>query len=223
MADVLERLRSGAALEHRELAESIDRAARRNPPGDVEDVMRRNADAIGSGRRDQAARDARGAADRLDALAQDLESVRRAEVQPRLERLLAAEKQAALLQERLRASRGPSQRAAAEKGMRDLAGVVDRLATGDGPLRQAANALHTAIRSNRSGIVSQVDETRAAGGELGPPVGYGDGVAAVLLALQAEIQRIILDDAMVDRDGPVPPPFKGLVDDYYRALSQDLR
>ena len=35
------------------------------------------------------------AADRLDALAQDLESVRRAAVQPQLERLLAAEKQAA--------------------------------------------------------------------------------------------------------------------------------
>ena len=35
--------------------------------------------------------------------------------------------------------------------MRDLAQVVDRLATGDGPLRQAADALHTAIQSNRSG------------------------------------------------------------------------
>ena len=63
----------------------------------------------------------------------------------------------------------------------------------------------------------------AAGGELSPPVAYSDGVGAVLLALQAKIQEIILDDALVDRDGPVPPQYKGLVDDYYRVLSQDLR
>ena len=61
--------------------------------------------AIESGQADQAARDARGAAGRLDALAQDLESARRAAVQPQLERLLAAEKQAAELLERLRSMR----------------------------------------------------------------------------------------------------------------------
>jgi len=224
LADVLERLRSDAALEYRELAQTIDRAARRNPPAEVEDLMRRNAEAIESGRTAQAARDALGASLRLDALAQDLEIARRAAVQPQLERLLAAEKLAALLQERLRSIQQPSQLAEAEKGMTDLAGVVDKLAPGEGPLRQAADKLQTAIQSGHTGVLPRVDEiTHGPGGYRLPSVGYNDGVATVILALQAKIQEIILDNALADRDGPVPPRYKELVEDYYRVLSQDLR
>ena len=145
LADVLERLRSEAALDYRELAQRIDRAARQNPPGEVEDAMRRNAEAIGSGRNAQAARDADQAAQRLDDLAHDLESVRRAAVQPQLERLLAAEKQAAVLQERLRSIRQPSQLAEIQKGMTELAGAVDKLAPGEGQLRAAVDKLQSAV------------------------------------------------------------------------------
>ncbi|MFI5454522.1 MAG: DUF4175 family protein [Isosphaerales bacterium] len=224
LADVLERLRSGAALEHRELAQTIDRAARRNPPGEVEDSMRRNAEAIGSGRTAQAARDADDAALRLDALAQDLEIARRAAVQPELERLLAAEKQAALLLERLRSAQQPSHRAEAQKGMAELAEVVDKLAPGEGPLRQAVDKLRSAIQSSHTGVLPRVDESeQGPGGFRLPSVGSNDGVATVILALQAKIQEIILDNALADRDGPVPPRYKELVEDYYRVLSQDLR
>lgn len=224
LAEVLARTRSGAALEERELAQTIDRALRQNPPADLETAMRRNAEVIRSGRKDQAVGNARVAADRLDALAQDLESVRRAAVQPQLERLLAAEKKAADLQERLRSMRRPSQRAEAERGMRDLEGAVERLNPGDGSLRRGLSKLHTAVRSRHGGDFSQVDEnTRGTNDELGPFVEYDEAVASVVTALQEKIQELMLDSALADRDGPVPPRYKELVEEYYRLLSQDLR
>ena len=45
----------------------------------------------------------------------------------------------------------------------------------------------------------------------------------MILALQAKIQEIMLENALVERTGPVPPQYKNLVEDYYRVLSQDLR
>ncbi len=224
LADVLDRLQSGAALEHRELAQTVDQAVRRNPPAEVEDSMRRNAEAIAAGKTDQAARDARAAAERLDALAQDLESARLAAVQPQLERLLAAEKQAAVLQEQLRSMRQPSQRAQLEKGMAELAEVVDKLAPGQGSLRKAAQNLRSAIMGRNTGVLPPGNDTgHGSDGYLVPPVGFNDGLVTVMLALQAKIQQIILDNALADRDSPVPPRYKEMVEDYYRVLSMDLR
>ena len=101
LADVLEQLKAAARLDDRELAQSIARAEIASPPRDIEQSMRENAGAIGSGETEQAARAAAVAAGRLEALAQDLESARRAAAGPKLERLLAAEKEAAALQDRL--------------------------------------------------------------------------------------------------------------------------
>src|SRR5262249_57957575 len=123
------------------------RATRANRPEEVEDATRQNAAAIGENRTGPAARSADHAAGQLEALAQDLESVRRAAIQPQLERLLAAEKQAAELQERLRSVRQSSQRAEAEKAISDLARRLDDINAGDGPLRQAADKLSGATQS----------------------------------------------------------------------------
>ena len=221
---MLARLRSTAALEYRELAQLIAQAARRNPPGDVEDAMRRNAGTIESGRLAEAAREARDVAARLEALAHDLESARRAAVQPQLERLLATEKQAAELLERLRSNENASNRREALKGLSDLADAVDQLATSDGPLRNAAHALHTAMQSSNTGVLPPIDKIKfGAGGVKSAQPGFNNSLTAVVLALQAKIQEIIFDDELADRDSPVPPRYKEMVDDYYRILSQDLR
>jgi hypothetical protein len=224
LADVLDRLRSGAALEERELAETVDQATRRNPPGEVEDAMRQNAQAITAGKTKEAARDASAAADRLGALAQDLESARLAAVQPQLERLLAAEKQAAALQEQLRSMRQPSQRAAVERAMSELAEAVDKLAPAPGSLQKAADNLRSAIMARNTGVLRPgEDGTHEPDGLFRPPVGYNDGLVTVMVALQAKIQQIILENALAERDGPVPPRYKEMVEDYYRVLSMDLR
>jgi chromosome segregation ATPase len=223
LADVLKQLKIKAALEQPELVESIGRAAQSNPPEEVEDSMRRNVAAIGAGRIAQAAREADNAAQRLDALALDLESARRAAVQPQLDRLLAAEKQAAELQEGLRSIRQASQQAETEKAISDLARLVENLAPGEGNLSQASEKLASATQTGGAGWTHNDKIEPGQSGFFVPPVGYTAGVAAVVLALRARIQEIMLDNALVERNGPVPPQYKSLVEDYYRILSQDLR
>src|SRR5262249_37089140 len=135
LADVLGRLKMAAAEVQPDLALNIGRATRANPPEEVEDAMRQNAAAIGDGRAGPAARPADQAAGQLEALAQDLEAARRSAIQPQLERLLAAEKEAAELQARLRSVRQTSQQAEAEKAISDLAHRLDDITAAAGPLR----------------------------------------------------------------------------------------
>jgi hypothetical protein len=223
LADVLKQLRMTAALEDRELAQTIDRAAGANPPEEVEDSMRRNADAIGDGRNAVAAGNAEAAAGRLEALAADLESVRRSAIAPQLDRLLAAEKQAALLQERLRSVKQSSQHAEAEKALSELARLLDSLAPGEGPLKQASDNQANATQSSHGGWTTNSKIQQGESGYFVPPVEYTEKLGAVIMALQTRIQEIMLDNALVERTSPVPPQYKSLVEDYYRVLSQDLR
>ena len=223
LADVLKQLKISAAEEQSALAETIGRAAQANPPEEVEKSMRRNITAIGAGRSAQAAHDAENAAQRLDALALDLESARRAAVQPQLDRLLVAEKQAAELQERLRSVRQSAQQGEAEKAISDLARLVENLAPSEGSLSQAADKLASATRSGGASWTLNAKIEPGHSGYFVPPVRYSAGVGDVVLALQAKIQEIMLDNALVERNGPVPPQYKSLVEDYYRVLSQDLR
>ena len=55
LADVLEQLKATARVDDRELAQSIAQADRRTRPGEIEQSMRQNAEAIGSGQTEQAA------------------------------------------------------------------------------------------------------------------------------------------------------------------------
>jgi hypothetical protein len=223
LADVLKQLRIAAALEQPELAQTIRQAAQSNPPEEVENSMRRNVAAIGAGEAAKAAREAEYASQKLDALALDLESARRATVQPQLDRLLAAEKKAAELQDRLRSVKQTSQQAEAEKSISDLARLIDQLAPGEGPLREAADHLTHTTQSSHTGWVRNDKVQPGENGYFVPPVAYTGSLSATILALQAKIQEIVLDNALVERTGPVPPQYQSLVEDYYRVLSQDLR
>ena len=157
LADVLEQLKAAARLEDRELAQTIAGAETATPPRDIEKSLRENAGAIGSGQTEQAARAAAVAAGRLEALAQDLEQARRAAAGPKLERLLAAEKEAAALQDRLGKVQQQSGQAAVGRALEELAERVNRLASSDGALRQATDQLASAIRSGHGGSWSQGD------------------------------------------------------------------
>ena len=69
LADVLDQIKTSATLEDRELAQAVAAAESLNPPREVAQAMGRNAEAIGSVKSEQAARDAGAAAERLEALA----------------------------------------------------------------------------------------------------------------------------------------------------------
>src|SRR5262249_53273180 len=130
--------------------------------------------------------------------------------------------QAARTQDALNSVANSSQQAQAEQQMTNLLRTMEGLKVSDGPLSQATTALSRTLQGRVSwGSGGRVNDART--GFRTPPVVYVQGVQQVAQALQAKIQEMILSDALLDRDGAVPPQYKALVEDYYKALSEDLR
>ena len=94
-----------------------------------------------------------------------------------------------------------------------------------GPARGGRRALARAEPARRRGrrLDRPPKSANSAAGLFTPPVAYTNAVRRPLEALQAKIQELILNDALVDRDGAVPPGYKEMVEDYFRVLSEDLR
>jgi hypothetical protein len=182
--------------------------------------MRRAALAMQVGKFDQAGRDATDAARRLDELAQQLDNARRALNQPQLEKLMAAEKQAADTQKALNAVANDQAKALAEKRMTDLRETMDALKSGDDTLADAAQSLAQATQQGGSQWTSEGPNPR---GKYRSPVVYGVAVTRTIEALQGRIQELILKDALLDKDEAVPSQYKRYVEEYYRTLSEDLR
>ena len=224
MGDLMDRLRDEAAAEDAQLARILGEAARSNPTRDIEKVMQQSALEAEAGRRSEAKQDAQDASRKLDELARDLESARRGLVQPQLDRFLAAEKQAARVQDQMNSVRSGAQQAQAEQALSDLARSLESLASSEGSLREAADRLNRAIGPGATRDWRR-DEAQApsSSGLFIPPTDYTESVRKVVLALQARIQQLVLDRALMERDDAVPPRYKTLVEDYYRVLSQDLR
>ena len=220
LSDLLNRNLADAAEADPELAQALREVAEKNPPGAIADQMRRAALALQAGKSDQAGRDATDAAKKLDELAQQLDSTRRALTQPQLERLMAAEKQAADTQKALSSVANEQAKAEAEKKMTDLRETMEALQTSDGTLADAAQALAQATQQGGNQWASSVGPTR---GIYRSPVVYGDAVTRTIQALQSRIQELILKDALLDKDEAVPPRYKKYVEEYYRTLSEDLR
>jgi len=224
VGDLMDRLRDEAAAEDARLARLLSEAARSNPTRDIEKAMQQSALEAEAGRPSKAKQDAQDASRKLDELTRDLESARRSLVQPQLDRFLAAEKQAARVQDQMKTVRSGAQQAQAEKALSDLARSLESLATSNGSLREAVDQLNRAFGPGAARDWRR-DEAQApsSSGLFIPPTSYTESVHKVALALQAQIQQLVLDRALMERDDAVPPRYKTLVEDYYRVLSQDLR
>jgi hypothetical protein len=222
LADLLQRMQPEAEAANPQLGRDLRRAAEANSPSAAAEQMRRAADALQAGKLEQAARDVNGSGRILQELAQQLDSARRAAVQPRLERLLAAEKQAAETKKALDGVNDDRQKAQAEKKVADLRDTLDALKNADAKLTEATNALDQAVRGNPSAWERREPHDPRLGAYV-PPREYDENVRRAIQALQAKIQDIILKDILLDKDEPVPPQFKALVEEYYRVLSDDVR
>jgi hypothetical protein len=220
LSDLLIRNLADAADSDPELAQALRETAESNPPREIADQMSRSAVALRAGKSEQAGRDASDAAKKLDGLAQQLDSMRRALLQPQLEKLMAAEKQAAATQKVLSSVANEQGRAEAEKKMTDLRETMDGLKTGDGTLAEAASALAEAMQQGGNQWNSVGPTPR---GKYKSPIVYGAAVTRTLQTLQSRIQELILKDALLDKDEAVPPQYKSYVEEYYRTLSEDLR
>ncbi|HVC95399.1 MAG TPA: DUF4175 family protein [Pirellulales bacterium] len=220
LADVLNRLRTDAADESRELSQALTKAALANPPAEAADQMEQAAVALREGKRDEAGEQARSAADSLAALTLALEAAYRELVHAQLDKLLAAEKQAALAQAALTSVTNQARQAEAEKQLGELNETMQSLAPANGKLKQAAGELAEAVQLGAGHWEANDDDPR---GAYVPPQAYLNGLRRAIEALQATIQEIVLGAAQLDRDGAVPPEYKRYVEDYYRVLSEDLR
>jgi|GEM_PF-3075913 len=221
LADLLNRNIADAAETDRELGQALRQASEKNPPAAIAEQMKQIADALRAGKKDQAKRDANDSAQKLDTLAQQLDATRRALIQPQLEKLVAAEKQAAEAQKALNSVANDQQKAEAEKKMTDLRDSVESLKAMDGKIGEAAASLTDALRPDAANTWNAGGRTPR--GNYKPPVLYVNGVNRAIVALQSKIQDLILKDALLDKDEAVPPKYRKLVEEYYRVLSEDLR
>jgi hypothetical protein len=222
LADLLQKLQPEAEADNPQLGRDLRQAAEANSPSAAAEQMRRAADALQAGKLEQAARDVNGSGRTLEELAQQLDSARRTAQQPQLEKLLAAEKQAAETKKVLDSANNDQQKAQAEKKVAELRDALDALKVPDAKIAEATGALDQAVRGNPSGWQRREPHDPRLGTYL-PPREYDDNVRRAIQALQAKIQDIILKDILLDKDEPVPPQFKALVEEYYRVLSDDAR
>ena len=223
LADLLKRLEGDAVEEDRAAARSVEKASEANPPAEIEQAMRQTLATIASADAAKTARSMGEASGRLEALARDLEAARRDVAQPKLQQLLAAEKQAAEVQKAFDSATDEAKKGGAEKALADLARAVDALKPGEGPIRRAADSLSELATLGGTSGWTPPRKVGPRAGLYTPPVATTNAVRDLSKALQAKIQELILDGALVDRDGAVPPGYKEKVEDYFRVLSEDLR
>ena len=223
LEDLLRNLQEQSAGTNPGLGRTLQQATETNPPQEIVRQMRRAADSLQAGKTGEARRDADDAARKLDALARQIESARRAVVQPQLDKLLAAEKQAAEAAKALESVKSEQQKAGAEKKMTDLRDKLDALGPVGGKVSESASALGESLRVGAGGWRRREEPIKEHESEYAPPVVYVEGLNRVIQALQTKIQEVVLRDALLDRDEPVPTQYKSLVEEYYRLLSDDLR
>lgn len=184
--------------------------------------MLRAADALEKGKSAQASPDVTESSRMLGGLAQQLEAAHRGLVQPQLDRLLAAEKQAADTQKAIQSVNDDRQKAEAEKRVSDLRDTMESFKDTQGRMAQATAELQEALR--QGGVWRVRGERRQPlQGQYLPPVSYERGVRDAVGALQAKIQEVILQDALLEKDEGVPSQYKAWVEEYYRILSEDIR
>jgi hypothetical protein len=223
LADLLQKLQPEADAANPQLGRDLRRATESNSPSAVAEQMRRAADALQDGKIDQAARDVIGSGRSLNELAQQLDAARRAAMQPQLEKLLAAEKQAADTKKAIDGVNNDRQKADAEKKIVELRDALNGLKNADGKLAEATDALDQAVRGGNPSAWQKREPHDPRLGAYVAPREYDDNVRRAIQALQAKIQDIIMKDILLDKDEPVPPQFKALVEEYYRVLSDDAR
>jgi hypothetical protein len=238
-AEQLSELAADVAAESLDQAAEIQRmiqdARSANPPGEIAGLMRAAAEDLERERSSQAVQSADVATRSLNQLAGDLRNAHQRLTQPDLEQLIAAEQQAAEMLREMLESRGESERAMARAKSGKLDQTLDPLAAGDKRLAEAQDAMHG--RANPDAADADSDGQRSGGtfrqaGEsnssLEAQFDESDqvlvtGLRKVTVTLQTMIQEAILDRAMLAPDDAVPPGYEKMVEEYYRALSEDLR
>lgn len=235
LAEVINKLREDAKGEKGNAAGSLEQIAAEQKPGDIAAGMERTANDLKDGKKESGHAGAKQASDELSQLAQAIGAAKGELSQPQLQELMKLEEQLAKLREDAGKAEGRSDKKPSE-GPRGAAEKWEQLQERLHQLAESDKRLNDALRKLggnqplKPGDKLRPSEFQPNGNQETPPGHYswdqlGDyqGLDEVAKALQTKIQEAILAGALQDADEPVPPEYKGLVEKYYRTLSDDLR
>jgi hypothetical protein len=231
LADVLRHLEGEMLDDAPALRTSLAQLQDVHEPLQLAREMARLASTILSGQTAQAAAGTAAAANALSRLASELAALRRDVLQPHLDELLAAEVAAAELLQRIHDAQNTAGQAEIVARFaqleRQLAGLHMSTLVQDASQSQADASSGGRQQQLRGGATQSArDSADVRGAE--PQFTYaGRSVNAevrrIVNVLQTRIQDAILLTARMDADEPVPAKYRALVEEYYRALSDDLR
>lgn len=238
--ELLNGLRADGLGEKSGIARELDEVSQANSPAQSADEMRGVAEHLDAKRPVQAAASAQYAAQQLSELAGQLKGLRGRFAQPQLEELLALENQLAQIQEQLRRGVDGAEGEQVIEQWQKLEPQLETLSSADPRLADALKELQAASHKStangeeakQSGSTESGSPNRSAqSGNRAPlppglywmKLGANRELREVAKAVQVKIQEAILAAALQDADEPVPPAYKQLVDEYYKALSDDLR
>jgi hypothetical protein len=222
--ELMRQLAAEALDQPAEMRRMIQDASEANPTGEIVELMRAAAADFEADRNRQAAESAQLASQSLRRLAEDLREIRQRYTQPDIERLLAAEQQAADLLQKVASGQNAGARALAGSQLDELQRALDPLSAGDRRLARALDDLRDGTHRPGANVERVADVESSAEARLGHSDRVlADGLRQVTEVLQTMIQEAILDRALMDPDEGVPPGYEKMVDEYYRALSEDLR
>ncbi len=226
LAERLQRLREDSVTEEGHLFDALTSLDPANALGNVVQAMQSASGALQSGDEVRATEVMRRATESLERLAEALSELRRDQMQPRLEELLAAEELAARLLEQ--AGGDAAAQSQARAGRPQLDRMLDALGMGSSPMgnpQESPLAESNTATPSSSQSGSSTGEAGLPGLEPGfhhPQWNSVDELRQVVSSLQQEIQKVTLLRAMLDSDMPIPANYRPLVEEYYRRLSDDL-
>lgn len=201
LADLVQQLLADSTQQDWQVQESLSKQVSQNSPRQAAAKMERAAQAIARGQAATASKSGQGAADSLQRFAAGLGQVQQTMGPARLAKLTKAEKRAAELIKALRRGAGAAEQAMAVAESARLAESIRPLAHDDDELSEAVDALPRFAKS---------------------PTLLVEGLRQLDEVLQREIQQAIVAGVMQEADGPVPPEYAEMVDDYFRVLSDDV-
>ena len=201
LADLVDQLLAESTEQGWDVQEMLARQTAENSPRHAAEQMSNATTSLQKGQSQSAARSGKSAAGTLQRFAAGLGQVGKAMGPAKLEKLTDAEKKAAALIKELRRASSAAANAMAGSEAKRFAETLQPLATNDPELKKAAEEVGRFATSPRR-LVEGLKEL--------------DGI------LQRRIQEAVISGVMQQADGPVPPEYVDLVEEYYRTLSEDL-
>jgi hypothetical protein len=221
LVDLVDQLQAESTDEDWQVQRALTEQVSANSPRQAAAGMRQAVEALEQDRRQSASENGLRAGGILERFAAGIKQVQQAMGPARLDQLTKAEQRAAALLKDLQRADSPAERAMVQAGTRQFAESIRPLARGDAELTDATEMLNNS-GSTSSNSSDTRREATASPKLASSPTYLVEGLRLVDEVLQRRIQEAILSGSMQQPVGAVPPQYSQMVDEYYRALSEDV-